>query len=193
LTLQISAWADGINLVNRFGSISISSAGVVSQGSQLRQFNGIVPGKGHSLGSVSFSTGPLLSGSIFTGGVFSAVGSMFRVLGRGNGGQPKGVIFSGMFVGPSAWTLVGQKGQGLTFQLTGTISGQLFNGRTVTGTTMQMFHTTQAQLGKGIVHILSGNTHVAATPEPGTMSLLGLGLLGIATLVRRRSPRQKTP
>jgi hypothetical protein len=104
----------------------------------------------------------------------------------GNGGQPTGVIFSGAFVGPITWTLVSQSGQSLTFQLTGGLSGQLSNGTMATGTTTQTFHTTVAQLAKGIVHITSGNTHLTAAPEPGTLGLLGLGLLGIARSVREK-------
>ena len=182
LTLSMAAWADGIDLLNKFGTISVSNAGITSKGSQLSQFNG--GSSGHSMGSVSFSTGALISGSLQTGGVFSSVGSTFNVVGMGNGGQPKGVIFSGAFVGPITWTLVSQSGQSLTFQLTGGLSGQLSNGTMATGTTTQTFHTTVAQLAKGIVHITSGNTHLTAAPEPGTLGLLGLGLLGIARKVR---------
>lgn len=125
LALPMAAWADGIDLVNKFGTIAISNAGITSKGSQLNQFNGF---GGHTLGSVSFSTGALLSGSIQSGGTFSSVGSSFKVVGIGNGGQPKGVIFSGAFVGPITWTLVSQSGQNLTFQLTGALAGQLYNG-----------------------------------------------------------------
>src|SRR6267142_923088 len=133
LTLPMAAWADGIDLLNKFGTISISNAGITSKGSQLFQFNGI--NTGHSLGSVSFSTGALLSGSIQSGGTFSSVGSSFKVVGIGNGGQPKGVIFNGAFTGPITWTLVSSNGQTLTFQLTGMLSGQLYNGTTVSGST----------------------------------------------------------
>src|SRR6266481_2718636 len=97
LTLPMAAWADGIDLLNHFGSITISNAGITSKGSQLFQFNGV--NAGHSLGSVSFATGALLSGSIQAGGIFSSVGSFFSVVGMGNSGQPKGTIFSGAFVG----------------------------------------------------------------------------------------------
>src|SRR5512147_1545581 len=108
LALPMAAWADGINLVNQFGSISISASGIMSVHSQLRQFNNV--NTGHSLGSVSFSTGALLTGSIAAGGTFSDVGSTFVVIGKGPDVPHKGVIFSGTFVGPITWTLVSQNG-----------------------------------------------------------------------------------
>ena len=80
LALPMAAWADGIDLVNKFGSISISAAGITSIGSQLKQFNGVVAAPGHSLGSVSFSTGALIGGSIQTGGTFSDVGSSLLMM-----------------------------------------------------------------------------------------------------------------
>jgi hypothetical protein len=187
----MAAWADGIDLVNKFGTITISNAGIMSKGSQLRQFNAI--NTGHSLGSVSFATGALLSGSIQTGGTFSDIGSFFKITGAGNGGQPKGMIFSGAFVGPITWTLVSQTGASLIFQLSGTLSGQLSNGQVATGTTTQMFHTTPAQLAKGIVHMTTGQTHLTAAPEPGTLGLLGLGLLGIANKARRKFSQTSCP
>src|SRR5271167_249149 len=98
LALPIAAWADGITLTNEFGSISVTTAGITSTGSQLKSFNGIVAPPGKAMGSVSFSTGALASGSIATGGTFSATGSSFVVIGKGNYGEPKGTIFSGAFV-----------------------------------------------------------------------------------------------
>src|SRR5271170_7463901 len=90
LALPIAAWADGINLTNDFGSISISNSGITSIGSQLKTFNGITAPAGHALGSVSFSTGALISGSLAAGGTFSAAGSTFTVIGSGKYGEPKG-------------------------------------------------------------------------------------------------------
>ena len=121
LALPMVAWADGIDLINVHGSISISNAGITSVGSQLHSFNGIVAAPGHSLGSVSFSTGALLSGSIASGGTFSDVGSSFVVTGKGPQVPHKGTIFSGAFVGAVSWTLVSQSGQSLIYTLSGTI------------------------------------------------------------------------
>jgi hypothetical protein len=185
LALPMAAWADGIDLVNKFGSISISAAGITSTGSQLKQFNGIVAAPGHSLGSVSFSTGALIGGSILTGGTFSDVGSSFVVIGKGPQVPHKGTIFSGAFVGPVSWTLVSQSGQSLTYTLSGTIQGTLWNGRFVTGTTTQTIVSTNGQIALGIGHIRVGNTGIL-TPEPGTLGLLGTGLVAIAGMLRRK-------
>jgi len=185
LALPLSLWGSGIDLTNQNGSISILTTGITSKGSQLNGFNGIMAPSGHALGSVSFSTGALMSGSIATGGTFSSMGSSFMVIGKGNFGQPKGVIFSGAFVGPIVWTLVSQQGQGLVFQLSGTIMGTLSNGKVVSGTTVQTIFTAQTQLAGGVAHIREGMTQVAI-PEPSTLGLLGTGLLGISGVVRRK-------
>jgi PEP-CTERM motif len=186
LALPLTAFADGIVLTNQNGSIAISNAGISSIGSQLRSFNGIVAPPGHSLGSVSFSTGALISGSIATGGTFSSTGSSFVVIGRGNYGQPKGTIFSGSFVGPIIWTLTSPPGaKNLTFTLSGTIQGMLYNGRMVSGTTVQNIYTINGQLAQGIGHIKVGSTPLSV-PEPGTLSMFGVGLVALGGMVRRK-------
>jgi PEP-CTERM motif len=186
LALPLTAFADGIVLTNQNGSIAISNAGISSIGSQLRSFNGIVAPPGHSLGSVSFSTGALISGSIATGGTFSSTGSSFVVIGKGNYGQPKGTIFSGSFVGPIIWTLTSPPGaKNLTFTLSGTIQGMLFNGRMVSGTTVQNIYSTNGQLAQGIGHIKVGSTPLSV-PEPGTLSMFGVGLVALGGMVRRK-------
>ena len=88
-------------------------SGITSKGSQLTSFNGIQAPPGHSLGSVSYSTGALISGSIAAGGIFSSAGSTFDVVGKGNYGEPKGPIFTGGFTGDIAWTLVSHTGSKL--------------------------------------------------------------------------------
>jgi hypothetical protein len=100
------------------------------------------------------------------------------VIGKGPQVPHKGVIFSGAFVGPVTWTLIDSHGAGRTYTLTGTIQGTLYNGQFVTGTTTQTIHSTASQITQGVGHIRLGDTNIL-TPEPGTLGLLGTGLVGL--------------
>jgi hypothetical protein len=186
--LPLGARADRIPITNKLGSISISAPGIVSFGSQLIGFNGIVAPRGHSLGSVSFTTGACLTNCTLDfshSSTFSDVGSTFVVKGVGNSGVPRGVIFSGTFVGPVHWALISKNGANLVFQLRGVLKGQLYDGRVINFVTNQTIVTTVGQLAKDIGHISGGRTRIPV-PEPGTFGLFGTGLVGIAGVVWHR-------
>lgn len=188
LGLPIAASAD-IIITNQFGSVSVSTAGITSVGSQLTSFAGITTGT--SMGHVNFQTGSLASGSLSTGGTFNG-GGYFNVVGVGVwtqslAGSPHGpvTLFAGSFSGPVTLTLTSPPGANLTWSLSGNITGTLWDGRTVSGTTTQTLYSTNAQWTAGRGHIQVGTSNLTI-PEPGTLSLLGTGLVGIAGMFRRK-------
>jgi len=207
LALPMAAWADTITTTNQAGRIFISDptgglgtvgvSTISSMGSQLTNFAwgsfSATSGKGGALGTLSFTTGALATGSVSGGGTFAGGGS-FTITGQGKWlaglpGSPKGktTLFTGSFTGPVIWTLDSKVGPKSTFTLTGTVAGTLYNGTAVTGTTSQTVYIyNNAQLVAGIGHISIGGTTLSTIPEPGTLGLLGTGLVGVAGMLRRK-------
>ena len=186
LCLPISAMASSVGFANAGGTLSGTSSGLALTGSTLSSVNGL-DGLGlvtGNLGSVTFSTGALSSGSLAMGGTFAAGGS-FTITGNGTNGIPNGVIFAGSFNGPVIWTLVTQADGTHSYTLTGVLSGTL-QGVNTNGVTLQLTINTGKGFFNGSTDIASGDTSIEVVPEPGTLGLLGTGLIGVAGIFRRK-------
>jgi hypothetical protein len=196
MALPLAAFASSsVDFTNSGGTLSGSSSGFSLTGSELIAVKGL-DGMGlitGGLGGVSFSTGAQISGGVtglqmgatFAGGT----GSSFSITGNGFDGVPSGTIFSGSFTGPITWTLVTLADGTHSYELTGTVTGQ-WNGTgpTVDGVTVQLTINTGKGFFDGSTTISSGDTNIedAAVPEPGTLGLLGTGLVGLAAIARKK-------
>jgi hypothetical protein len=187
LSLPLAVFADNnVDFTNSRGTLSGTNSGLTLAGSTLIAVNGLGSGliTGTDLGTLSFRTGNLSSGSLQMGGTLAA-GGTFNITGNGTSGIPNGVIFSGTFTGPLTWTLVTLSNGTHNYTLTGSLVGTWQTGTTVNGATVQLTINTGRGFFNGKTNISSGDTNLVTTvPEPGTLGLLGTGLIGVASIVR---------
>lgn len=177
----------GTDFSNSGGTLSGTSAGLSLTGSNLIAVSGFNGGglTTGNLGSVTFSTGALASGSLTMGGTF-APGGTFEVDGNGTGGLPNGVLFSGTFSGSVTWTLSTLANGTHNYTLTGVVTGTM-SGATVNGVSVQLTINTGKGFFNGSTTISGGDTTVASSvPEPSTLALFGTGIFALAGGLRRR-------
>jgi hypothetical protein len=187
LALPLAAFAgNSVDFSNSGGTLAGTTSGLSLTGSTLIAVNGYNGGgliTGSDLGSVTFSTGALESGSLQMGGTFAPGGS-FTITGNGTNGVPNGVLFSGTF-SSATWTLVTLANGTHNYTLTGALTGSLGSGYYTDGVTVQLTINTGKGYFNGSTRISSGDTSVVV-PEPGSLGLLGTGLLGLAGVIRRK-------
>jgi PEP-CTERM motif len=194
LCLPVALWANSSNLVfqNTGGKITVGAGNSLQlSNSIITSFSGLNGSTiNGSLGTISFHTGAMSIGNLGTSGTFLAGGS-FTITGNGSNGMGAGVLFTGTFTGPVSWVgtfnAAGNHGLGAwTYVLTGTVSGKLSNGSPARAGIMQVtFDVPKGEAFSRSVRLNQGVTTVTV-PEPGTLGLLGTGLLGLAGLVRRK-------
>lgn len=185
VALPLAAFAGSIDFTNEGGTLTGSSSGLSLGGSSLIGANpyGGVDYMGN-LGTVSFSTGSFVStaGSVST---FNGGGS-FTIVGNGGDGFASGTVFSGSFSGPVTLTLVKVLSTGGSlYELQGSLTGTL-NGQAASGITIEDYVFTGTDGWMGSSTLGSGDTFISSVPEPGTLGLLGTGLVGLAGLVRKK-------
>ena len=184
---SLAAQASSVGVTSQNGNLWISTSGLSTSSSsgftspsQISGVNNLFGSSfnGSNLGSLTLSTGALTSGSLGSNATFGSGGSFTIALNGALKGLPSTVLFQGAFSGPVTMQSLGN---GL-FQLTGNITG-LINNKTVNGVLV----VTTGSMLNGQLGIRSASVDIALpVPEPGTLTLLGTGLLTIAGLVRRQ-------
>lgn len=194
LALPVAAFGNEVLfLPEQTGTLTGSSSGLTLTGSMEISVILGLGGKnyvGGGLGTITLTTGPLISGNLTTGGLFGPGGSIV-ITANGSDGGPKGVLFIGTFSSAPFTTSWGESGG--YYYLTGSIRGIWYSGglpfAASGGITLGRWVSnggngfTRGLTGNGAVNISPGST---VLPEPGTLGLLGTGLAGLAGVMRRK-------
>ncbi|MFZ0296372.1 MAG: PEP-CTERM sorting domain-containing protein [Candidatus Sulfotelmatobacter sp.] len=192
LTLPLAAYANEVDFGTSSGMITYSSSTNTLSGTGIvinsaSNFGTGLCSTATPCGSVTFTTGALISGNETTGTTFGPGGTI-TITGNGVNGVPNGVLFTGTFTGDTDWQPSGKPGVSgnISYDLFGNISGTWFNGTKVSGSETEITLNTGMGGFQGSANLAGGEIYITTTPEPGTLALLGTGLLGLAGVVRRK-------
>jgi hypothetical protein len=176
LALPLAVSASSIGVSSDGGTLTASASSALTlSGDVIMKYDGIF---GSNLGTVAFTTPAFTSGSVSSNGAFGAGGSFTITTNGSVSGLPTGTVFTGTFVS-GTWTLSPSNVYTLLADVKSSTGngGVTFTELTVQGTIMP----------NGSIAVESGDyTVTSQVPEPGTLGLLGTGLVGLGGLLRRR-------
>jgi len=198
LALPSAVLANTVDFTNNKGTLVASTSGLSLASDLTGISGGFGSPSGSDIGTLSLTLGPLLSGSLQTGGTFSMAGSVFSisinpgVISRIPDG---GTLFHGSFVlcswctrrnngglghGVPTWTFVSPG----TYTLSGYVSGTWRDGQQGYGFIQETLTGSFNSNGVFTATSISGSSMV--TPEPSSVGLFVTGLAGIAGFVRKK-------
>ena len=203
LTLPLLAFADSDAIFTSSGGVLTgTSDGFILTGATLTGVSGGGFGSvtGTDLGSVTFTTGILGAvSSVVTGGPIVAGGS-FLITSNGSDGVPGGTLFAGTFSQGGTWVRTTDAGGNNSYTLTAAVSatdGSNASGLfSLTIDTGQLAYYGYSFSGYDVGSFTPQSTTTiqgapVSLPEPGEVSLMGTGLLGLVGALghkfRRRS------
>lgn len=198
LALPLTAWANSVEVFNSRGQITSQGSSLTLNGSAVVGLSGLssvstTRDEGR-LGTISLTTGNLISGSLTAGGTFAAGGSFtVSMMGKSDDDAQGGMLFTGTFTGPVTWTATFVPNRGphhagaWMYTLKGNVSGTLSNGEKLSGTIIETtFDVAQGKQFTTMARLDDGEADLSV-PEPGTLGLLASGLVGLALLIRKKS------
>ena len=196
LALPLAAFAGDVDFSSQSGTLTGNSSMMTLSGTEtINTIKGLGSGPlgtaSSDLATVSFTTGALTQ--VGTSNVWTiASGGSFTVTADTNlpGIASGTTIFSGQFscsaTNPCTWTLAGNANGTNVYFLSGHVSGTWYTGTTVQGFTFNtVLNSGQGIFDGGTGSIVSGDT-TFLTPEPGSLMLMGTGLVGLGGALRRK-------
>ena len=180
LALPLAASASSVDLQSSGGTITALSSGLSLSGDIVTSYGGIV---GTNLGTVTFSTGAFVTGGPTTFPATIGAGGTFTIMLNGSVmGVPSGTVFTGTFAS-GTWSQPGGPGATHPFTFSAFVNGTGNSSVTISEVTMTGTIGPNGTIEGGSGDIILSTTPV---PEPGTLGLLGTGLVGLGGLLRKR-------